>query len=177
MVTKLELDNCEDSNDYTKCLPPELWGALSQCMECGKCVGTCPAARISDFNPRALVKKVLNKDETVLIEDTLWKCFLCHQCWMICPKEDMNLPDLIFRLREISIQKGYAPSQLKSLTKWLDQFYKTGKIAGPNKVAEGRVENIKEISKKSNLEVLRDYLKKLEEKKKKGNKEKMKIVD
>lgn len=158
---------CEDEEDFTKCIPDEILNTLNQCIECGKCVGTCPAARVSDFNSREIVKKVLEKDESVLQDESLWECFLCHYCWMICPKKDMDLPELIFRLREISIEKGYAPEKLESLTHWLDDFFKRGKIAGPNEVSSNRVDNLKDIGENSGVNVLRGHVEQLPEKKKK----------
>ncbi|MBD3353819.1 MAG: 4Fe-4S dicluster domain-containing protein [Candidatus Lokiarchaeota archaeon] len=157
-----EVGKCEKENDFTNCIPEKLMKALHQCIECGKCVGTCTAARVSDFNSREIVQKVLDKDESVLTDENLWKCFLCHYCWMVCPKKDMDLPELIFRLREISIEKGYAPKKLSKLTHWLDRFFKNGKIAGPNFVSTERVENLKEVAKEQDVEVLAEYVKKLD---------------
>jgi hypothetical protein len=79
----------------------------------------------------------------------------------------MDLPELIFRLREISIQLGYAPEKLKSLTDWLDKFFEKGKIAGPNQVSDNRIKDIKEIAEKSGVNSLKEYISQLPEKKKK----------
>lgn len=158
--------SCEFEEDFTRCIPEELFKALNQCIECGKCVGTCTAARVSDFNSREIVQKVLEHDESVLKDESLWECFLCHYCWMICPKENMDLPALIFRLREISIEKGYAPEKLEGLTQWLDDFFKRGKIAGPNQVSEERVGNLRTLGEDSGVNVLRDHVENLPVKKK-----------
>jgi hypothetical protein len=80
---------------------------------------------------------------------------------MVCPKVEMDLPRLILLLREISIQKEYAPVKLKVLTNWLDKFYTHGKIAGPNTVSETRRKQIRSIGKKSGVELLKKYLTKL----------------
>ncbi|MHA1340149.1 MAG: 4Fe-4S dicluster domain-containing protein [Promethearchaeota archaeon] len=159
-------------NKFTECIPPKLMRSLKQCIECGKCVGICTAARVSDFNSREIVKKVLEGDESVLSDENLWKCFLCHYCWMVCPKEDMDLPELIFRLREISIERGYAPDKLSSLTHWLSRFFENGKIAGPNKVSKQRIENIRNIAKISGVFVLEQRVKRLAEKKNNENNDK-----
>jgi heterodisulfide reductase subunit C len=123
-------------------------------------VGSCTAARVSDFNPRIIVAKVIDKDESILSDEMLWKCFLCHQCAMLCPKKDMDLPDLIYRLRQIAIQKGIAPTSLKKLDNWLNRFFDSGKIAGPNHVNEKRTEQLKKIAKSSGVTV---YMKCIEE--------------
>jgi len=147
--------------NFTKRIPNKIIMALKQCIECGKCVGICTAARISNFNSREIVKKVLEQNESVLNDDELWKCFLCHYCWMVCPKEDMDLPELILRLRELSIEKGYAPKKLNSLIQWLHRFFKDGKIAGPNKVSKQRIEDIKKIAETSGVLILEDRVKNL----------------
>ncbi|MHA1727111.1 MAG: 4Fe-4S dicluster domain-containing protein [Promethearchaeota archaeon] len=150
-----------DTYDFTESIPIKLRNALRQCIECGKCVGSCTAARVSDFNIREIVKNVINKDDSVLRGDNIWKCFLCNQCEMICPKKDMNLPELIQRLREIAIQRGYAPFKLKGLTNWLDRFFKQGKIAGPNQLGNKRLNELGEIAEKSGVNTLKKYVEKL----------------
>jgi len=39
---------------------------IIQCISCGKCVGDCPAAKISNFNIRKIIGKVLRGDKSVL---------------------------------------------------------------------------------------------------------------
>ncbi len=152
----------EDNEDFTQNLPASLRKALYQCITCGKCVGSCTAARVSDFNPRIIVSKVIDKDESVLTDETLWKCFLCHNCAMLCPKKDMDLPDLIYRLRQIAIQKGIAPVALKKLDNWLYRFFESGKIAGPNHVSEERTEQLKKVAETSGVNVYKRCLEEIE---------------
>lgn len=153
---------CDDYIDFRECIPQKLMKALRQCIECGKCVGICTAARVSpNYNSRKIVKKVLEGDESVLKDPELWECFLCNYCYMVCPKKDMNLPDLIFRLREISVKRGYAPEKLTVLTNWLDRFFKDGKIAGPNKVPDQRTVELRKIAEKNCITVMRQYIENL----------------
>jgi len=126
-------------------------------------MGSCTAARVSDFNPRIIVTKVLDNDESVLTDETLWKCFLCHQCAMLCPKKDMDLPDLIYRLRQIAIQKGIAPPALKKLNNWLYRFFESGKIAGPNSVSEERTIRLKKVAECSGVNIYKQCIDELEE--------------
>ncbi|MBN2157555.1 MAG: 4Fe-4S dicluster domain-containing protein [Candidatus Lokiarchaeota archaeon] len=149
-------------DDFTQNLPESLRNALYQCISCGKCVAACTAARVSDFNSRLIVAKVIDKDESVLTDEMLWKCFLCHQCAMLCPKKDMDLPDLIYRLRQISIQKGVAPLSLKKLDNWLYRFFESGKIAGPNSVSEERTERLKKVAEISGVNVYKQCIEELE---------------
>jgi len=160
-----ETSEIRESENFTQNLPESLRNALYQCITCGKCVGSCTAARVSDFNARLIVAKVLDKDESVLSDEMLWKCFLCHQCAMVCPKKDMDLPDLIYRLRQIAIQKGIAPTPLKKLDNWLYRFFDSGKIAGPNHVSEERTERLKKVAETSGVNVYKRCIEQLEDSK------------
>lgn len=153
----------QEDDDFTQNLPESLRNVLYQCITCGKCVGSCTAARVSDFNPRLIVAKVIDKDESVLTDEMLWKCFLCHQCAMLCPKKDMDLPDLIYRLRQIAIQKGIAPTPLKNLNNWLYRFFDSGKIAGPNHVSEERADRLKKVAETSGVNVYKKCIEELED--------------
>lgn len=171
----MDTDSCAESKyekdkDFTQYIPEKLMKALSQCIECGKCVGICTAARVSDFNSRKIVKMVLDHNHDVLKDENLWKCFLCHYCWMVCPKKNMDLPELIFRLREISIQLGYAPEKLKSLTDWLEKYFEKGKIAGPNQVSDERIQELKKLAETSGVNTLKEFIDKLPEQKEKKKK-------
>ena len=39
---------------------------IISCNSCGKCVGACPASRVSKFNVRKIIQKVLRGDKSVL---------------------------------------------------------------------------------------------------------------
>ena len=45
---------------------------IIQCIECGKCVGDCPAAKVSKFNIREIIRKVLQGDRSVLKDSDIW---------------------------------------------------------------------------------------------------------
>ena len=158
-VNTTDNDIFVDISDFTESISKELNSALKQCIECGKCVGSCTASRVAaDYSMRKIIKKVIEKDESVLRDEMIWMCFLCGQCEMICPKKDMNLPRLIQKLREIAIQKGYAPSKLIILTDWLDKFFSRGKIAGPNQISSDHLKKIKEVGEKSGVNTLRKFI-------------------
>ncbi|MBR2557906.1 MAG: 4Fe-4S dicluster domain-containing protein [Methanobrevibacter sp.] len=56
-----------------------------KCVQCGMCTSTCPAARHSDYNPRDIMEKVLEGDESILEDDVIWNCFYCYTCHSVCP--------------------------------------------------------------------------------------------
>ena len=37
-----------------------------KCVQCGMCTSTCPAARHSNYNPREIMERVFEGDETLL---------------------------------------------------------------------------------------------------------------
>ena len=79
------------------------------CWDCGKCVGSCPASKMSNFNIRKIIRKVLRGDKSVLESSDIWFCFLCEHCKRVCPKDNINIPLLIINLRNESFKKGFGP--------------------------------------------------------------------
>lgn len=56
-----------------------------KCVQCGMCTSTCPAARHSDYNPRDIIERVLDGDESIIEDDNIWNCFYCYTCHSVCP--------------------------------------------------------------------------------------------
>lgn len=78
---------------------------LDRCIQCGACTASCPAARFTDYNPRLLVKRVLENDRSVLEDETLWNCFYCYTCQLRCPRG--NSPAKIVQvLRQMALNEG-----------------------------------------------------------------------
>lgn len=98
------------------------------CISCGKCVGDCPAAKISNFNSRKIINKVLRGDKTVLKDSDIWYCFLCERCKRVCPRENINIPLLIINLRNESFKKGYGPkyNDLRKYVEMSERFLTQG---------------------------------------------------
>jgi heterodisulfide reductase subunit C len=123
---------------------------LLECMSCGKCVGECPAAKISNFNIRKIIQKVLRGDRSVLKDSDIWYCFLCDKCRRLCPKEGINIPLLILNLRNESFKNGFGP-RYNDLTKYVemaDRFLTNGTVLdepldGP--VSKEKVDELNEI--------------------------------
>lgn len=85
---------------------------LDRCIQCGACTASCPAARFTDYNPRQLVKRVLENDRTVLEEETLWNCFYCYTCQLRCPR-DNSPAKLVQVLRQIALNEGFGLEKLE----------------------------------------------------------------
>ncbi len=82
---------------------------LKACINCGTCTAICPAASVSDYDPRAVVDLVQWEDEDeirrLLSSDTIWRCGECFSCKTRCPRG--NVPaSIIQSLRNLSIDTG-----------------------------------------------------------------------
>lgn len=99
---------------------------LEKCLQCGKCVGTCPAARISSYNSRKLIRDIRRgKPEKVIASEELWICFLCGACYAVCPR-DINFPFTILLLRATALQTGYGYEHVKKLLPYGWNYYQQG---------------------------------------------------
>jgi heterodisulfide reductase subunit C1 len=83
---------------------------LKGCINCGTCTAICPAAGVSDYDPRMVVDVVQEYNEESLIallkSDTIWKCGECLSCKTRCPRD--NVPGYVIQaLRSLSMDTGY----------------------------------------------------------------------
>jgi len=103
---------------------------IIQCISCGKCVGDCPAAKVSTFNSRKIIQKVLRGDKSVLKDSDIWHCYLCERCKRVCPKENINIPLLIINLRNESFKRGYGPryNDLRKYVEMSERFLTKGTV-------------------------------------------------
>ncbi len=103
---------------------------IIQCISCGKCVGDCPAVKVSTFNSRKIIQKVLRGDQSVLKDSDIWHCYLCERCKRVCPKENINIPLLIINLRNESFKRGYGPryNDLRKYVEMSERFLTKGTV-------------------------------------------------
>ncbi|MFH0842264.1 MAG: 4Fe-4S dicluster domain-containing protein [Bacteroidota bacterium] len=83
---------------------------MKACMNCGVCTAVCPAAAVSDYDPRQIVSLVQERNEDELEKllkgDQIWRCGECLSCKTRCPRG--NVPCYIIQaLRSLSVEKGY----------------------------------------------------------------------
>ncbi len=79
------------------------------CYQCGTCSGACPvvAAGGMDYAPRAIMRMIqAGMEQEVLSSQTIWTCASCYACAVRCPR-DIEITDLMTRLRNIALKKGY----------------------------------------------------------------------
>jgi len=89
---------------------------LKACFNCGICTAICPAAEVSDYDPRKVISAVQQRDEAelerLLKSDTIWRCGECLSCKTRCPRG--NVPGYIIQaLRAMSIDTGMFTSSLQ----------------------------------------------------------------
>ena len=123
---------------------------IIQCISCGKCVGDCPAAKISNFNSRKIIDKVLKGDKSVLKDSDIWYCFLCERCKRVCPKENINIPLLIINLRNESFKKGFGPryNDLRKYVEMAERFLTSGIVVEEplgDSLPQERIDELDEI--------------------------------
>ncbi len=84
---------------------------LLDCLQCGKCSGSCPIASETVGGPRRLIARILAgmKDEA-LKDPTWWYCVACGACAGRCPVE-INMYEVAAALCEIAGEEGVKPSE------------------------------------------------------------------
>lgn len=123
---------------------------IIQCISCGKCVGDCPAAKVSNFNSRKIIQRVLKGDRSVLKDSDIWHCYLCERCKKVCPKDNINIPLLIINLRNESFKKGYGPryNDLRKYVEMAERFLTSGVVVEEplgEKIPPERIDELNEI--------------------------------
>ncbi len=82
---------------------------LTACINCGTCTAACPAAAVTDYDPREVMDLVQSNDNNIIKQllesDTIWRCGECLSCKTRCPRG--NVPAYIIQsLRSLSIDSG-----------------------------------------------------------------------
>lgn len=98
---------------------------LLRCVQCGMCASACPAARHSEYDPRVVIKRVLDNDETVLDDKYIWNCFYCYNCHSICPVGN-SVCEVNQILRQLAIDKDGGKKRIESFMSFADSFLDKG---------------------------------------------------
>lgn len=77
------------------------------CLDCGKCTGSCPLARVDlDYSPRRIVERVVfGQAASVLADPQLWNCMTCGLCSARCPS-DVDFARFIVEMRAEAFRAG-----------------------------------------------------------------------
>jgi Fe-S oxidoreductase len=82
---------------------------LSLCVECGKCVASCPMAEFYDrfsflFSARGVIKKALLGLD-ILRDPNIWFCLECDLCAQLCPA-GVRYAEFVEAIRQLAIREG-----------------------------------------------------------------------
>ncbi len=77
------------------------------CLDCGKCTGSCPLARVDpEYSPRRIVERVVSGEATAVMADPhLWMCMTCGLCSARCPSH-VDFARFIVEMRTEAFQAG-----------------------------------------------------------------------
>ncbi len=84
---------------------------LLQCLQCGKCSGSCPITSGRVGGPRRLIARILSGMQAEALADpTWWYCVSCGTCATRCPVE-INMYAVSTALCEMAAAQGVTPSE------------------------------------------------------------------
>jgi len=89
--------------------------ALSSCLQCAICTGSCPVARVIDgYNPREIILKYLlyGEAEDIVDSDLIWCCTTCHTCEERCP-HGISVSELLVRIMNHAAERGNLPDAIR----------------------------------------------------------------
>ncbi|MCL2116709.1 MAG: 4Fe-4S dicluster domain-containing protein [Methanobrevibacter sp.] len=98
---------------------------LLKCVQCGMCTSSCPSAKNSEYNPRYMIERVLEGDESVIEEENIWKCFYCYTCHSICPVGN-SACEVNQVLRQLAIAKGIVNNEINPFSDFGDKMLDLG---------------------------------------------------
>ena len=122
---KIDENSFELAEDIIKDLKASKDLGILKCIQCGMCTSVCPAARHTDYDPREIVKRVLDKDETLILDDILWNCFYCYTCHSVCPVNN-SVCEITQILRQKAIDNGKGKPKVAPFSAYGESFIEFG---------------------------------------------------
>ena len=132
---------------------------IYKCVQCGMCTSICPGASQSDYDPRDMVRRVLEDDATIVDDENIWNCFSCYTCNSVCPSGN-NASEVNQILRQMSIDKGEGILKIQSFAAYGDSFMELGVGSVPSKFFDDMVKDVgpEYMNLKLNIEDIRSDL-------------------
>jgi heterodisulfide reductase subunit C len=129
---------------------------IYKCVQCGMCTSVCPGASQTEYDPRDMIRRVLEDDETVIDDEDIWNCFSCYTCNSICPSGN-NASEINQILRQMSIDKGEGIQKIVSFAAYGDSFMELGVGSIPNTFFDVMVKDVgpEYMNLKLNIEDIR----------------------
>lgn len=80
---------------------------IKECIQCGICSGSCPAAKEMEYSPRRIIAMVrAGMRDEVLSSPAMWHCLSCHLCTGRCPR-GVEPSGIAHALTSLAAQYGY----------------------------------------------------------------------
>ncbi len=132
---------------------------IYKCVQCGMCTSICPGASQTEYDPRDMIRRVLEDDTTVIDDESIWNCFSCYTCNSVCPSGN-NASEVNQILRQICIDNGKGLQKIVSFSPYGDNFIRTGVGSIPNEYFETMINDVGQdyMSMKLNIENIRTDL-------------------
>jgi len=84
---------------------------LLECLQCGKCTGSCPVASAAVGGPRLVIAQVLSGMKQAALSNPMWwYCVSCGSCVTRCPVE-INAYEVATALCEIAEEENVPASE------------------------------------------------------------------
>ncbi len=156
---KIDENSFELAEDIIKDLKASKDLGILKCIQCGMCTSVCPAARHTDYDPREIVKRVLDKDETLILDDILWNCFYCYTCHSVCPVNN-SVCEITQILRQKAIDNGKGKPKVAPFSAYGESFLEFGLGSIPSNFFDDLIKDFgKEwLELKINIEDIREDL-------------------
>jgi NADPH-dependent glutamate synthase beta subunit-like oxidoreductase len=106
------------AKEGTETILQEITHQAYQCMECGRCTGSCPMVELfpNDFHPHHLLTQLTKDPDRVLKGPELWFCASCYKCNARCPQA-LEYPYFIMQLRSLALKKNGIISMRRAFNK------------------------------------------------------------
>ncbi len=156
---KLKKNSLKLVKDVLKDLKASPDLGIYKCVQCGMCTSVCPGASQTEYDPRDMIRRVLEDDETVIDDENIWNCFSCYTCNSVCPSGN-NASEINQILRQMSIDNGEGIQKIVSFSAYGDSFMELGVGSIPNTFFDVMVKDVgpEYMNLKLNIEDIRSDL-------------------
>nr|MDO8110251.1 4Fe-4S dicluster domain-containing protein [Candidatus Sigynarchaeota archaeon] len=123
------------------------------CIQCGRCVGSCPAAKVSEkFNMRVINQRIIENDTTLLADETIWDCFYCQSCVNLCPRDNIDSYKTILILRDLALDQGHGLQHMKNILPIMRWYIEKGVLTdGPSWMEPRALDEVRKINEITGL--------------------------
>jgi heterodisulfide reductase subunit C len=88
---------------------------LRTCLQCGKCVGSCPSGRMTSWRIRRFLQEAtLGLRDNVCSDENLWNCTTCYTCQERCP-HGIPTTDIVRVIRNLAVRSGHMKEKHKKV--------------------------------------------------------------